>query len=198
VVPRRGKPPYLDPLALAKPTGRKYFLPKEENGRSFPARPEARWDKVGVGGKKAMGMFMGEYRSSLDDKGRLSVPAAFRAGLGEGFVVTRGLDRSLFLFPAAAWEELAGRLRELPLGRADARSLTRYLFASAQVADVDSRGRMLVPSHLRAHAAIQREAVWVGVGNRVELWSVDGWQAYLKAAQERFESLAESLVHAGL
>jgi MraZ protein len=141
---------------------------------------------------------MGEFHHTVDDKGRLFVPQPLRQGLGEGFVVTRGLDRSLFLFPAAAWEQLAQRLRALPLGRGDARSVVRFLFSGAQVGEVDGKGRLLLAAHLRQHAGIDREAVWLGVGERVELWSAEAWAAYAGTARGDFERMAEALVDAGL
>ncbi len=143
-------------------------------------------------------MFMGEFHHTVDDKGRLFVPQALRSGLGDGFVVTRGLDKALFLFPAAAWQQLAARMRELPLGRADARSVARFLFSGAQAADMDGKGRLLLMPHLRQHAGIDREAVWIGVGERVELWSAEAWAGYALTARDDFERMAEALVDAGL
>jgi MraZ protein len=143
-------------------------------------------------------VFMGEFHHTVDDKGRLFVPQALRSGLGDGFVVTRGLDKALFLFPAAAWQQLAARMRELPLGRADARSVARFLFSGAQVADMDGKGRLLLMPHLRQHAGIDREAVWIGVGERVELWSAEAWAGYALTARDDFERMAEALVDAGL
>lgn len=141
---------------------------------------------------------MGEFHHTVDDKGRLFVPQPLRQGLGTGFVLTRGLDRALFLYPAAAWERLAGQLQELPLGRADARSVARFLFSGAQQAEVDAKGRLLLGPHLRQHAGIDHEAIWIGVGERVELWSAEVWAGYARTAQDDFERMAEALVDAGL
>lgn len=143
-------------------------------------------------------MFMGEFAHALDEKGRLFVPTPLRSGLGERFVVTRGFDASLFFFTEADWDALAARLQSLPLGRGDARSLARYLFSGAQTLDTDSKGRVLLPAHLRAHAGIDREAVWIGVGTRVELWAQETWRTYSDVARDRFEALAEGLSDVGL
>ncbi len=143
-------------------------------------------------------MFMGEYEHALDEKGRLFVPAPLRSGLGGRFVVTRGFDESLFFFPQGDWDALAERLQSLPLGRGDARSLARYLFSGAQVLEADGKGRILLPGHLRTHVGIEREAVWIGVGTRVELWAKDTWRRYSESARNRFEALAEGLSDVGL
>lgn len=153
------------------------------------------WPAAGEG---ATVVFMGEFHHTVDDKGRLFVPQALRPDLGDGFVVTRGLDRALFLYPRATWDQLSGRLRELPLGRADARSVARFLFSGAQVAEIDGKGRLLLHPHLRQHAGIDREAVWIGVGDRCELWSAEAWAGYAVTARNDFEKMAEALVDAGL
>lgn len=143
-------------------------------------------------------MFMGEYGHALDEKGRLFVPPPLRAGLGDRFVVTRGFEASLFFFPQADWDVLASRVQSLPLGRSDARSLARYLFSGAQSQETDSKGRILLPAHLRSHARLERNTVWLGVGTRVELWAQETWQAYSDATRDRFEALAEGLSDVGL
>lgn len=143
-------------------------------------------------------MFMGEYAHALDDKGRLFVPTPLREALGDGFVATRGFDASLFFFPRPAWDALVERLESLPLARGDARALARYLFSGAQTLTTDGKGRILLPVHLRQHAGIERDAVWIGVGSRVELWAQGAWKSYSEATRDRFEALAEGLSDVGL
>ena len=138
-------------------------------------------------------MFMGEYRHAMDDKGRLFMPARFRSGLGERFVVTKGLDRSVFIYNLPAWEAIEARLRELPFTRADARAFTRFFLAGAAEVEPDRQGRILLPTNLREHASLVRECVVIGVGERVEIWAEETWEAYVDATSSTAEELAEKL-----
>ena len=119
-------------------------------------------------------MFMGEYNHSIDAKGRIIVPAKFREELGDEFVVTLGLDGCLFLYPNAEWEEFVAQLKQLP-GNRQARQLQRYFLAGAVNCEVDKQGRILLPAVLREFAGIEKDAVLVGVGSRIEIWSKDKW-----------------------
>ncbi|MDE7328045.1 MAG: division/cell wall cluster transcriptional repressor MraZ [Lachnospiraceae bacterium] len=118
-------------------------------------------------------MFMGQYRHTVDTKGRVFVPMKFREGLGEHFVLTGGLDGCLFLYPDRKWEEFANQLKSLA-GTKEARQLKRYFFANAAEMEVDSQGRILIPSHLRG--GVGKEVVFVGVFDRVELWDSGCWE----------------------
>ena len=139
-------------------------------------------------------MFMGEYQHTLDDKGRMIVPVKFREGLGTNFVVTRGLDKCLFVYPNSEWEILEAKLKALPMTRADARSFVRFFFSGATESELDKQGRVLIPSSLRDYAGLQRDTVVLGVSNRVEIWSQDVWADYAKQAEESFAEIAEKLV----
>lgn len=143
-------------------------------------------------------MFMGEYRHALDDKGRLFIPARFREELGAPSVVAKGLDGCLFLFPRASWQRLQDDLAHLPLTRSDARAFMRFLLAGAAEVEPDRQGRIGVPTPLREHAALVREAVVVGVGDRVEVWAQDRWEAYSREAAQAFERIAEELASPGV
>ena len=99
-------------------------------------------------------MFMGEYTHSIDAKGRVILPADFRQELGVSFIITKGLDRSLFLFPQAAWDEFAAKLRTLSLVDPNARAFARFFIAGARTLECDKQGRFLVPANLRTYANI--------------------------------------------
>lgn len=143
-------------------------------------------------------MFLGEFQHTLDDKGRLTIPARFRDGLGERFIVTRGLDNCLFAYPASEWQVLESRLKSLPLTKADARAFVRFLFSGAAECELDKQGRVMVPAPLREHARLDKDVVVIGVSNRVEIWSKDRWEGYVEQAEQSFEDIAENLEGLGL
>jgi MraZ protein len=139
-------------------------------------------------------MFMGEYRHSLDDKGRLIIPSKFREGLGASFVVTRGLDHCLFAYTRSEWSLLEQKLKSLPFTRADARAFTRFFFSGAIEVELDKQGRISLPAHLREFAKLEKECVVIGVSNRVEIWSRDNWESYYASSEQSFNEIAEKLV----
>lgn len=121
-------------------------------------------------------MFMGEYNHTLDAKGRLIIPAKFRETLGDAFIVSKGMDGCLFVFTNEEWEGFAEKLRSLPMIDKEARQFTRYFLSGATEVEVDKSGRVLLPSVLREFAGISKDAVLVGVGSRVEIWSKELWE----------------------
>ena len=143
-------------------------------------------------------MFLGEFEHSLDDKGRLAIPAKFRPGLGQGLVLTRGLDRCLFVWPLAEWRTVAEKLGRLSLMHADARRLQRLLFSGAVDTQLDRLGRVLVPGFLRSYAGLQDAVVVAGILNRLEIWDLAQWSAERAAAEEQSAELAEHLSELGL
>lgn len=136
---------------------------------------------------------MGEYQHSIDDKGRLIIPAKFREELGAGFVVTRGLDHCLFVYPRKEWETLEAKLKSLPLTSSDARAFVRFFFSGASECDLDKQGRVLIPSTLREYAKLERDCVVIGVSNRVEIWAKEAWESYSNDAADSFAAIAEKL-----
>ncbi|HPT83246.1 MAG TPA: division/cell wall cluster transcriptional repressor MraZ [Limnochordia bacterium] len=143
-------------------------------------------------------MFLGEYQHSLDAKGRLTIPAKFREELGEGAIITRGLDHCLFLFPSHEWSVLENKLRTLPLTKHDARQFVRFLFSGATECELDKQGRIMLPLNLREYAGIDKDAVVIGVASRIEIWSRAKWETYVQAAEQSFEQIAESIVDLGI
>ena len=123
-------------------------------------------------------VFLGQYQHSIDAKGRLIVPAKFREGLGERFVVTKGLDSCLFAYPEEEWHSFEEKLKQLPLTNPGARKFVRFFFAGAVECELDNQGRIMIPTHLRAYAALKKDVVSIGVNNRIEIWSKDNWHEY--------------------
>ena len=123
-------------------------------------------------------MFMSQYNHTVDAKGRLSIPSKFREKLGDEFVITKGMDGCLFVYANEDWNEFEKKLAALPtLTNKDARQFTRFFLSGAATVDVDKQGRILLPNHLKAHAALERDVVLVGVGTRIEIWSQERWEA---------------------
>ncbi len=142
-------------------------------------------------------MFMGEYQHNLDEKGRVTVPARFREELGAEFVMTKGLDKCLFIYSVPEWEALTEKLQQLPFTRSDARSFVRLFFSGAARASFDSQGRALIPNNLREYAGLGKESVVIGVGSRIEIWDRDEWDRFQDVAEESYEQLAEELTDLG-
>jgi len=141
-----------------------------------------------------LGVFMGEFQHSIDEKGRLTIPAKFREGLGASFVITRGLDQCLFAYPMEEWKQLEEKLKTLPFTKADARAFTRFFFSGATECEWDKQGRVNIPQNLRDHAGMQKECVIIGVSNRVEVWSKERWEDYFSQSEGSFGEIAEKLV----
>ena len=143
-------------------------------------------------------MFIGEYLHSIDTKKRLALPSKFRGEMGEKVVITRGLDRCLFVYPIKAWEVLAEKLGNLPVGEAGTRSFTRLMLAGAVDAEVDSQGRILVPEYLKTYAGLEKEVTVAGVFNRLELWDAAQWRRYQSQAEAQSGEIAEQLGKLGV
>ncbi|HHY60588.1 MAG TPA: division/cell wall cluster transcriptional repressor MraZ [Clostridia bacterium] len=139
-------------------------------------------------------MFMGEYQHTIDSKGRVSIPARFREELGELFVITKGLDNSLFVYPMEEWRRLEQKLKSLPFTRADARAFARFFFSGAVECELDKQGRVLLPQVLREHARINKDVVIIGVSTRIEIWAKEVWEEYSLQAAANYETIAETLV----
>lgn len=141
-------------------------------------------------------MFMGEYNHTLDAKGRLIMPAKFRESLGDHFVVTKGMDGCLFVFGDEEWTEFEAKLHSLPMIDKEARQFTRFFLAGASLVEVDKSGRILLPSVLRDFAKITKDAVLVGVGSRVEIWSKECWEGTVSF--EDMDNIAKHMIELGI
>ncbi|MCC7522845.1 division/cell wall cluster transcriptional repressor MraZ [Candidatus Uhrbacteria bacterium] len=143
-------------------------------------------------------MFIGEYHHTLDEKGRMSVPVKFRATLATGAVVTRGLDRSLFLYPKDEWQKLAEKLAALPFGQSDTRAFARLMLAGAMEVEVDKSGRVLLPEYLRSYAGLSKDVVVAGLYNRLEIWDETVWKEYAAKTEDQGNEIAERLGSIGV
>ena len=137
-------------------------------------------------------MFMGEYNHTIDTKGRLIVPSKFREELGEQFMITRGLDGCLFLFPMNEWHAYEEKLKKLPMADKNARAFSRFFTAGATLCELDKQGRVLVPGMLREFAKIDKEVIFAGLLNRIELWSKARYEEI--NTFDNMDEIAEQLV----
>ncbi|KNF09929.1 transcriptional regulator MraZ [Gottschalkia purinilytica] len=143
-------------------------------------------------------MFIGEYQHSLDNKGRIIIPAKFRDELGDNFIITKGLDNCLFIFPKTEWNLFEQKIKSLPLTSKDARAFTRFFFSGAAECELDKQGRVLIPHNLREHSRLDKEAVIIGVSNRVEIWSKEEWDYYNEDESLSYENIAEKMSELGI
>ena len=138
-------------------------------------------------------MFMGEYHHNIDDKGRLIIPAKFREGLGDEFIVTRGIENCLFAYSKKDWEKIVEKLESLPFTKKDARSFNRFFLSGATNAEIDKQGRINITSPLISYANIKKECVIIGVGDRLEIWSLEDWNNFFYSAKDNMSDIAENL-----
>ena len=138
-------------------------------------------------------MFMGEYHHTIDDKGRLIIPAKFRSELGDKFIITRGIENCLFAYPEKRWEEIVHKLESLPFTKKDARNFTRFFLSGATVAEFDKQGRVNITSPLINYAGIEKECIIIGTGDRLEIWSEDAWNSFFNSASINMSDIAENL-----
>jgi len=143
-------------------------------------------------------MLSGEFNHSIDPKGRLIIPSKFREILGENFVITKGMDGCLFLYPNNEWKVFEEKLRTLPLTNKDARTFKRFFLGSAVDGGLDKQGRALISSALRNFACLEKEVVLVGVLDRVEIWDKAKWDENNAVIEENMDDIASNMDNFGL
>lgn len=143
-------------------------------------------------------MFLGEYFHTIDAKGRIAVPAKFRAQLSSGAVITRGLDGCLFVFPKGEWETLASKLVSLPISQSNSRAFVRLMLSGASDVEYDVQGRVLIPEPLRTYARLEKKAVVTGLFNRIEVWDEGRWTKYKTKTEKASDEIAEQMGELGI
>lgn len=138
-------------------------------------------------------MFMGEYHHNIDEKGRLILPSKFRNDLGESFIITRGIDSCLFIYPKSTWDKLTSKLNELSFTKKDVRSFQRFFLSAASECVFDRQGRISISSPLITYANIDKECVVIGVNDRIEIWSKDNFDKFLLDNLNNISEVAENL-----
>ena len=138
-------------------------------------------------------MFHGEYVHTIDDKNRLTLPARLRPALAAGVVLTRGIEKNIDVYPRESWDANMARIAELDQLTREGRAMKRFVFASATVVEPDRQGRVLIPTHLMAHAGLDKEVVLAGVSSHLEIWDRSEWETQLSAMEGSAGDVAERL-----
>ncbi len=138
-------------------------------------------------------MLIGEYHHSLDEKNRLIIPSKFRAEIGNEFIITRGLDRCLFIYSKDEWEKIVNKLSTLPFTKKDARDFLRFFLSGATVCEFDKQGRIIITSPLVQYAGLKKDCVIIGVNERLEIWSEESFNTFISENEDNFSKVAENL-----
>lgn len=138
-------------------------------------------------------MLMGEYHHSVDDKSRLVLPSKFRDGLGDAFIITRGLEGCLFVYPIKEWDLIINNLKELPFTKKDHRAFMRFFLSGAEELSFDKQGRILIPNQLLSYANLTNKCVVIGVNDRLEIWAEDKFTEFFNENDENIIDIAEKL-----
>ena len=139
-------------------------------------------------------MFVGEYSHNIDAKGRIIIPAKFREQLGEQFIIAKGTEDCLFVYPMDTWEEIVNNVATLPSNQKSARFMQRTFLSGAAEAEPDKQGKVLITPLHREYASLIKEVTIIGVGKRVEIWNAQKWLDYSQSEEEMsFEEAAENL-----
>lgn len=143
-------------------------------------------------------MLIGEYEHSLDVKGRMILPAKIREDMGEKFIVTKGLDGCLFGFSQTEWTNFEEKLKTLPLTNKNARDFVRFFLSGATECEIDKQGRFLIAGNLREYASLEKDAVIIGVGTRIEIWNKEKWKSYNSDENISADEIAENMTMLGI
>ena len=148
---------------------------------------------VDSGEKWGIKMFIGEYHHTIDEKGRIIIPAKFREELGNSFIITRGIENCLFVYSMDNWERICNKLNSLPFTKKDARNFMRFFLSGATSVELDKQGRVNVTSPLIDYAGLEKDCVVIGTGDRLEIWAKSSWDNYFYSTKDSMSDIAENL-----
>ena len=138
-------------------------------------------------------MLIGEYHHNIDEKKRLIIPSKFREDIGDNFILTKGLDGCLFVYPMNEWNKIIAKLKTLPFTKKDARTFTRFFLASATVCQFDKQGRINLVNSLIEYAELKKECAIIGVNDRLEIWALDKFNNLMNENFEKLDDISENL-----
>lgn len=140
-----------------------------------------------------LSMLMGEYHHNIDEKSRLIIPAKFRSELGERFVITKGLDKCLFVYSEVEWNKLMQKVSSLQFTKKNVRAFERTFIGGASLIEFDKQGRINITSPLVHYANIIKECVIIGVSERLEIWSKEEFERYMTDNEDNLEEITENI-----
>ena len=138
-------------------------------------------------------MLMGEYHHNIDEKSRLIIPSKFRSELGERFIITKGLDRCLFVYSEVEWNKIMQRVSSLQFTKKNVRAFERTFIGGASQIEFDKQGRINITSPLVHYANITKECVIIGVNERLEIWSLEEFNRYMEENEESLVEITEDI-----
>ena len=138
-------------------------------------------------------MFIGEYHHTIDEKGRIIIPAKFRDSLGEQFIITRGIENCLFVYSLENWAKITDKLTSLPFTKKDARTFSRFFLSGATDVELDKQGRVNVSQPLIDYANLSKDCVIIGTGDRLEIWSQESWDVFFDSTKDSMSDIADHL-----
>lgn len=143
-------------------------------------------------------MFIGEYNHIIDEKRRMSIPSKFRKDLGTGAVITKGFENSLIIYPKKQWADISSKIGNLPLSAKEGRAVARIMLGGASETAFDKLGRILIPDYLKAFASLKKNAVIIGMYNRIEVWDKEVWDKYKIKVESELDDSIEKLKDVGI
>ena len=138
-------------------------------------------------------MFIGEYHHTIDEKGRIIIPAKFREELGNNFIITRGIENCLFVYSEENWAKITDKLNSLPFTKKDARTFNRFFMSGATNVELDKQGRVNISKPLIDYANLLKDCVIIGTGDRLEVWSQESWDSFFDSTKDSMSDIAENL-----
>lgn len=142
-------------------------------------------------------MLMGEYYHSIDEKNRLIIPSKIRSELGNTYIITRGIDKCLFIYSLNEWQKVVDKLSTLPFTKKDARNFSRFLLSGASKGEFDKQGRIVLTSQLMSYANLTKDVVIIGVNERLEVWNKSDYEEFINNNIDSFSLIAENLFEGG-
>jgi len=142
-------------------------------------------------------MFMGEFHHTIDTKGRLIIPSRVREDLGDQFIVTRGLEKCLFIYPKNEWNNIIQKYKQLPDTK-DRRYFMRIFLSGATICELDKQGRINIPIPLLEYASLEKDCIIIGVDDRLEVWSKERWDDFISQNEENLSDIADNLFASNL